>query len=131
MPLPAGLARFNRRVTNPAMRVISSRVPPLATLVHVGRQSGREYRTPVMAFPTDDGFGFALTYGPEVDWVHNVLAASRCQLVYRGEEFALDDAERITGAGGAAVVAAYVRPALRALGVDEFLTMTIATVDDE
>lgn len=98
-------------------------MPPLATLVHVGRRSGKEYRIPVMAFPTDDGFAFALTYGPKVDWVRNVLAAGHCRLVRRREEIDLDDPRRMHGDEGMELVARFTRPVLRMLNVDEFLTM--------
>jgi hypothetical protein len=39
----------------------------------VGRTSGRPYETPVEAFATDDGFLVALPYGPDTDWLKNVL----------------------------------------------------------
>ena len=35
-------------------------------------------------FATEDGYLFALTYGPDTDWVKNVLAAGGCELRTRG-----------------------------------------------
>ncbi|MGB7165162.1 MAG: hypothetical protein WBD70_18815, partial [Mycobacterium sp.] len=46
----------------------------LAALHHVGRRSGREYVTPLSAYPLGDGFVLAVAY-PHVDWSENVLAA--------------------------------------------------------
>ena len=42
-----GLARFNKVVTNPIQRRYAGRIPPFAIVEHVGRKSGRQYRTPV------------------------------------------------------------------------------------
>ena len=48
-----------------------------------GPTSGTEYQTPVNVFPPA-GFVVALTYGPDADWVKNVLAAGGCELRTRG-----------------------------------------------
>jgi len=58
---------------------------------HVGRKSGRVYRTPLNAFRTDGGYIIALTYGAESDWVKNVLAAGSCELFTRGRWMHLSD----------------------------------------
>lgn len=84
MVLPKGLARFNRVVTNRLGNVFSGRAPGFARIIHRGRRSGREYRTPVNVFRHDDGYLVALTYGPGSDWVRNVLAAGECTLETRG-----------------------------------------------
>ena len=52
MPLPPGLARFNRSVTNHVTRPLIAHLPYGAVVVHRGRRSGREYRTPVLASRT-------------------------------------------------------------------------------
>lgn len=92
MPLSPRIARFNRRVTNPIARLAAGRVPPLAIVVHMGRRSGRTYRTPVMAFRgRGGGYLIALTYGPDTDWVRNVVTAQGCDLVRRGKTLRLTD----------------------------------------
>jgi deazaflavin-dependent oxidoreductase (nitroreductase family) len=75
MPAPRSIARFNRRFTNKLTLKVAGYLPGFAIVSHVGRKSGRTYRTPVNAFRTDDGYIIALTYGSESDWVKNVLAA--------------------------------------------------------
>ncbi len=105
------------------MRTFSSRLPPLANVVHRGRTSGREHRTPVLAFPREGGFAFALTYGRDVDWLENVLAAGGCTLERRGQEVALEAPRLVTGHEGRRLVPRWIRPALRALRVTEFLVM--------
>jgi deazaflavin-dependent oxidoreductase (nitroreductase family) len=73
------VAAFNLAVTNR----ITSRLPGFGILTHVGRKSGRFYRTPVNVFREPDGFLIALTYGRECEWVKNVVAAGGCQLKTR------------------------------------------------
>lgn len=84
--MPAGrrLARFNRTVTNRILGPLASFVPGMGVIVHTGRTSGRQYRTPVLIFQRGDRYVIALTYGPETDWVRNVLAAGGCTLETRG-----------------------------------------------
>ena len=84
MPAPRWLARFNKRATNRVLGRLVPYLPSFAFVVHRGRKSGREYRTPVNAFRRGDSYTFALTYGPETEWVKNILAAGGCSLKLRG-----------------------------------------------
>lgn len=58
------MARFNKYVTNPVQRLWAGWLPGFGILDHVGRTSGKPYRTPLNVFPTDDGVAVLLTYGP-------------------------------------------------------------------
>jgi deazaflavin-dependent oxidoreductase (nitroreductase family) len=80
MPIPRFVARMNRVGLNRLTRQVAPRLPGLGVVVHRGRRSGREYRTPVNVFRTSDGLRIALTYGADSDWVKNVLAAGGCQV---------------------------------------------------
>lgn len=91
MPAPRTLARFNKRFTNRLFLRVAGRLPGFAIVSHVGRRSGRSYRTPVNAFRTDDGYIIALTYGAESDWVKNILAAGSCGLQTKGHRVRLFD----------------------------------------
>jgi deazaflavin-dependent oxidoreductase (nitroreductase family) len=53
-------------------------------LTHVGRSSGRTYRTPLDAHRLPDGYLFIPLYGPRTDWVRNVLTAQAAQLSVDG-----------------------------------------------
>ena len=105
------------------MRTPARWVPPGAVVVHRGRRSGREYRTPVMAFPEGDGVLIALTYGRRVDWLANVLAAGECRVVRGGRDVEAVDPIVLTGSAALASVPGWVRPALRALDVTEVLRL--------
>ncbi len=91
MPAPRSIARFNKHFTNRLTLRVAGYLPGFAIVSHVGRKSGRPYRTPVNAFRTDGGYIIALTYGPQSDWVKNVLAAGSCELQTRGGQVCLFD----------------------------------------
>jgi deazaflavin-dependent oxidoreductase (nitroreductase family) len=102
--LPDGLARFN-------------------LVVHRGRRSGREYRTPVMAFPGDDVYVIPLAFGSERDWVRNVIAAGGCTLMRRGRAIALTSPSVVELRVGLPLLPRVGTPVLRLLGVTEFLQL--------
>jgi deazaflavin-dependent oxidoreductase (nitroreductase family) len=84
MPLPRAVARLNRHVTNRILGPLARYLPGFGVIVHVGRKSHRVYRTPVNVFRQPGGYLIALTYGPDSDWVHNVLANGGAVLETRG-----------------------------------------------
>jgi len=123
MPMPGAVARFNRRFTNRVAGRFAGRVPPFAIVVHTGRRSGQTYRTPVMAFATPAGFVIALTYGPDADWVQNVLAAGGGGIEYRSAPIPLGDPRIVDGVEAGTHLPSVVRWALRLLRVDAFLVL--------
>jgi deazaflavin-dependent oxidoreductase (nitroreductase family) len=68
----------------------------MGVIVHWGSRSGCEYRTPVFAIATADGYVFALAYGSRVDWLRNLHAAGGVELRVRGRTVDLSD-PRILG----------------------------------
>lgn len=84
MVLGRRVARLNRVGLNRVTRHLVPHVPGFGLVIHRGRRSGRTYCTPVNVFPTASGVIIALTYGPNADWVRNVLAAGGATLVMRG-----------------------------------------------
>lgn len=92
MQLPQWLARFNRHVTNPIQRLWAGWAPTMGTLEHVGRKSGKRYRTPLTVFSTDEGVAVLLTYGPNRDWLKNVTAAGSGRMTRYGKTFEVRDA---------------------------------------
>lgn len=80
--------RINRRVVNPRqMRTAGTPGAYAGVVHHRGRRSGAPYATPVVPFPTDDGFAIVLPYGTRPDWVRNVLAAGAATLVHEGHTY--------------------------------------------
>ena len=126
MPLPGWLARLNRRVTNPALRPVAGRLPYFGVVLHRGRTTGRIYRTPVNAFPHGDGFVIALTYGREVDWVKNVIAAGECRLIHRGRAFNLVDPRVLPLREDVQALPGWIRDILSFLEVDQVVQLGLA-----
>ena len=89
MPAPRALARFNRRVTNRLTIPWVGRLRGFGLIHHSGRRTHRRYRTPVLAFRHGRSVVIALTYGPQTDWVQNVLAEGGCTLETQGRRLRL------------------------------------------
>jgi len=96
MALSQQIARFNRRVTNRVTSRFAGQLPGFAIVIHIGRRSGRTYRTPINAFRDGNDYIIALTYGAETDWVRNVEAAGACELLTRGRQVHLNSPRIIT-----------------------------------
>lgn len=88
VPLPRRQRKVNKTVLNHLTRPLLRWLPGFAVVHHRGRRSGREFQTPVDLFLVEDGFVLALTYGPDTDWVANVLAAGGCTIETRGRRVA-------------------------------------------
>ncbi len=83
----------------------------LSALTHVGRSSGREYVTPLSAYPFGDSFLLALAYAPEkTDWYQNVQAAGKCTLKFMGRAYALERPEVIPISQALSAYPLLVRP---------------------
>jgi deazaflavin-dependent oxidoreductase (nitroreductase family) len=83
------------RVVNPLTRLFAGHMPGFGLLIYRGRSTGRVYRTPINVWPHDDEYVFALTYGSDVQWVRNVLAAGECDIQVRGRHVHLVEPELI------------------------------------
>ncbi len=78
------LARLNRVGTNRVLGPVVAHLAGFGIVHHVGRKSGREYATPVVALRHGDDFVIPLTYGLDTDWCRNVTAAGVFELERRG-----------------------------------------------
>ena len=83
------LARINIAFTNRITSLFAGWLPGFGILSHVGRKSGKTYRTPVNLFRVPNGFVIALTYSSQSEWVKNVLAAKACELKTGGRNYQL------------------------------------------
>ena len=119
------LARFNRVVANRIVGPTLTRMPGFGALLHTGRKSGRRYRTPVKLFRHNGRYWIALPYGRDSDWVKNVIAAGRCELLTRGRRLELT-APRVHVDTEQRMIPAPIRAVLRRVGTVEFLVLTPA-----
>lgn len=126
VPIPRWVARANKAGLNHVTRRIAPWAPTFGLVVHTGRRSGRTYETPVMVFPAPDGYVIALTYGPDTDWVKNVLAAGGCQLRTGGRTVTMGS-PTIYRDEARAGIRPFQRRILTLLGVADFLSLTTVT----
>jgi deazaflavin-dependent oxidoreductase (nitroreductase family) len=127
MPLPRSVARFNRHVTNRVLGPLARVLPAFGIVVHRGRRSGRVYRTPVNVFRQRGGLLVALTYGPESDWVRNVIAAGGCTIETRGHRLRLRNPHLLHDPTHRAVPP-ILRPVGRLGNVSDFLQLELVGV---
>lgn len=111
------LAHSLNRVTE---RLALAGVGPFSLIEHVGRRSGRAYRTPLIVARVSEGFVAELTYGDQVDWYRNVVAAGSCGVIYRGDRYRIESIEPCSASAGLAAFPAPARFVLRTLRRNEF-----------
>jgi hypothetical protein len=121
---PRGIAtRMAKRANPVTLKLAGKYFRSLSILKHVGRRSGREYATPVAAFPLGDGFVFALLYGDltQVDWCRNVMSAGQCTLKTLKIEYRLERPEIIAASKALGAYPLYWKFLLRLRGIKQFL----------
>ena len=116
---------FNKHVTNRLLRRFAScSHGPFAIIGHVGRHSGKPYETVIWVWPTREGFVIALTYGPEVDWYRNMLAAGGGTVFWHRRLFAVGKPEPIDAETALPAFPAPFRLIFRTFGKqEEFVQM--------
>jgi deazaflavin-dependent oxidoreductase (nitroreductase family) len=82
--MPSWMPAVMKRVVNPVQGLWAPWLPPWALVVHRGRRSGTEYRTPVLAWRSGAALYVVLYYGARAQWVRNVVAAGGGEVIRRG-----------------------------------------------
>ena len=123
MPIPKVVGQWNKAGLNRLTRHIAPWMPGFGVIVHRGRRSGRRYQTPVNVFGSGNGYVIALTYGPQADWVKNVLAAGGCELCTRGQTIPLGS-PRLFHDQSRSNIRPLKRQVLQILNVADFLSLT-------
>jgi deazaflavin-dependent oxidoreductase (nitroreductase family) len=118
------LAKINIVFTNRVTSLFAGWLPGFGILTHVGRKSGKVYRTPVNVFRTPSGFIIALTYSSQSEWVKNVLAAGGCELKTRGKKYQLS-APKVVRDPTRRRFPTPVRVVLRNVGAHEYMELAI------
>ena len=118
------LAKINIAFTNRITGLFAGWLPGFGILTHVGRKSGKVYRTPVNVFRTSTGFIIALTYSSQSEWVKNVLAAGGCELKTRGKTYQLSSPHVVHDPTRRRFPIP-VRVVLKIVGADEYMELSI------
>jgi len=122
MPMPLWWGKVNKRVFNPS----ALKNGKWKVLTHVGRSSGRVYKTPLDAYEIDGTYVFILVYGSKSDWVRNVLNSGSASLDVDGEMVELVAPRLIPEDEAWTLLDGVAKPPPGFLNVDEFLQMDIS-----
>lgn len=123
MPMPRWWGQVNKRLFNP--RALAS--GRWQILTHVGRSSGRTYRTPLEAHEIDGTYLFVLVYGSGADWVQNTLATGTAVLQAGDEAVGLSSPRIVSEEIARPMLAGRAKLPPRLLKIDEFLIMDIVS----
>jgi deazaflavin-dependent oxidoreductase (nitroreductase family) len=128
--LPNRIRTFNKYVTNRLLRVFTHlSLGPFAIIRHVGRRSGKPYETVLWVWPLKEGFVIALTYGPQVDWYRNLLAAGGGRVVWHKRVYVVEKPEPIDAKAALPAFPAAFRPIFRWAGMKDFVWMKSSAAD--
>jgi deazaflavin-dependent oxidoreductase (nitroreductase family) len=115
------LARATDRGMKPAA---GKRWNPLFALVeHRGRKSGRVYTTPVAARRVSGGFVISLSFGTQVDWHRNLVAARGGSIRWRGRTYRVAAPQPIDPTSGIRAFNPIQRLALRLGRIDHYIQL--------
>ena len=118
------IRQFNKRTLNPLMlRFAGGPHSPVALVKHKGRTSGKEYRTPVLLKQIRGGFVLALTYGDNVDWYRNVVAAGGGRIRWHGTDYRVGAPVAIDREAGIRAFPPPLRVILRLNHTEHFIKM--------
>jgi deazaflavin-dependent oxidoreductase (nitroreductase family) len=118
---------FLGHTLNPiALRSARGRRGPFALIRHVGRKTGTVYETPIIVAPIAGGYVAELTYGRDVAWYKNLVAAGHGTLVLHGDEIAIDGVGDLDAAAGTAAYGAPRSWILKLLRRHDFLLLRVA-----
>src|SRR5437016_14568905 len=118
------LAKINIAFTNRITSLFAGWLPGFGILTHVGRKSGKVYRTPINVFRISNRFIIALTYSSNSEWVKNVLAAGGCEVKTRGKQYRLF-APTVVHDSTRRRFPIPVRLVLRLVGAEEYMELSI------
>jgi deazaflavin-dependent oxidoreductase (nitroreductase family) len=107
---------LNRAIT----RIARAGHGPFSLIRHVGRKSGRTYETPVILASVPEGFIAELTYGDNVNWYRNVIAAGGCIVLHHRVEYRVTSIEPCSAERGRNAYPATFRWILQVAGRDQF-----------
>jgi deazaflavin-dependent oxidoreductase (nitroreductase family) len=120
---------FVRRFANPlvmAFGLAGGRRSLWGVMEVPGRRSGVVRRTPVVPHVIGDTVLIPMSYGPEVDWVKNVIAAGGGTLRYKRRDFRLADPRLVSFGSAAARLPQRLAASYERMRVDAFLELRVA-----
>jgi deazaflavin-dependent oxidoreductase (nitroreductase family) len=98
---------------------------PFSVVYHIGRHSGRSYRTPVLASYIDETIIIPLSYGENVDWLRNILAKGGCEIILKKKRMGATNPEVIGTATAVAILPEKRRKLFERFKIEKFLRLQV------
>ncbi len=117
------LGRTLNRLT---LRLARAGRGPFTIVRHRGRRSGRTYETPIVVARLARDFVAELTYGDQVQWYRNVVAAGGCELSRGGRTVRIVGIEPLPTREGLLAFGGFRAVLLRLLRRHEFRRFVVA-----
>jgi hypothetical protein len=111
---------LNNSLNRVTSRIARSGHGPFSLVRHVGRKSGRTYETPVVLAKVPEGFIAELTYGDQVNWYRNAVAAGGCVVIHHHNEYRVNQIEPCGAEEGRRAYPVPWRTVLKATARSEF-----------
>ena len=118
----ATVRKFNRDVYNRLSKQVAGKYL-YALVEHIGRKSGQEYSTPVVARLHQGCFYIPLPYGVDTDWFLNIQASGGGLLHYEGNTYKVTNPQVIEASEALPVFSAYFRNAFKLFKIAQFLRL--------
>lgn len=113
---------FHHTIGNRVQMRSAGRPGSYASIIrHRGRTTGREYKTPVWAARTEDGFVIGIVYGSRTDWLRNLLASGSASIVHQGRKYAVSEPQIVPAGSATRYLPPAIRHAQRLVGVDRYV----------
>ena len=126
VPVSGRIRSFNKHVLNRlTLRLARASFGLFVIVRHTGRRSGKTYETPILAIKRPDSFIVALTYGPQVDWYRNVVAANGCIFIWHQHEYIINGLQPLDIETAMPYFPALFHPILRLTHTEDFVSMKI------
>lgn len=115
------IRQFNKHIFNPMVLRVVRFIPFYAVVDHVGRRSGKGYRTPVVLGQTPEYYYIPMPYGDHVDWHRNIQAARQFVIEHLERRYTavydtvVDDQEALP------VFGSFIRARLRGAGTRQYV----------
>ena len=122
-----GVRIFNKYIFNRiTLTFAGSEKGPFSVLYHTGRHSGRAYRTPVLASYVDETIIIPLSYGENVDWLRNILAAGGCEILRKNERIRAINPEVMDAADALVMLPEKRRKLLERFELEKYLRLQVS-----
>ncbi len=127
MSLRAWLSVIKHTINPLALRAARGGRGPFFLVEYVGRRTGTRYESPLILAEVDGGLVAELTYGENVAWYRNAIAAGgRCVIRRGSQTFEIDRIEPMDAAAGLAAFGPPQNVVLRVLHRTEFWLLHVA-----